>query len=38
MEKKETIKTHFDMHHGYGNLDKAISLLEKMREMNLDNM
>tara|TARA_B100000315_G_C14534051_1_gene567575 strand:- start:46 stop:843 length:798 start_codon:yes stop_codon:yes gene_type:complete len=27
-KKKETIKLHFDMHHGYGNLDKAISLLD----------
>jgi len=26
--KKETIKIHFDMHHGYGNLDRAISYLE----------
>jgi len=25
--KKQTIKLHFDMHHGYGNLDKAINLL-----------
>ena len=28
-KNSETIKIHFDMHHGYGNLDKAISLLEK---------
>ena len=27
--KKETIKFHFDMHHGHGNLDKAISLLDQ---------
>ena len=26
--KKETLKIHFDLHHGYGNLDKAISLLD----------
>jgi len=26
---KETIKVHFDMHHGYGNLNKAISLLDE---------
>ncbi len=26
-KNKETIKLHFDMHHGYGNLDKAINLL-----------
>lgn len=25
--KKQTVKLHFDMHHGYGNLDKAINLL-----------
>jgi len=28
-KKNETIKVHFDMHHGYGNLDKAINLLEE---------
>ena len=26
---KETIKVHFDMHHGYGNLSKAINLLDE---------
>ena len=26
--KKQTIKLHFDMHHGYCNLDKAIDLLD----------
>jgi len=26
-EKKQTIKLHFDMHHGYGNLDKAIDVM-----------
>jgi len=26
--KKENILLHFDMHHGYGNLDKAINLLD----------
>jgi hypothetical protein len=26
--KKQTVKLHFDMHHGYGNLDKAINLLK----------
>ena len=26
--KKQTIKVHFDIHHGFGNLDKAIDLLE----------
>jgi hypothetical protein len=25
---KQTIKLHFDMHHGFGNLDKAINLLD----------
>ncbi len=25
---KQTIKVHFDMHHGFGNLDKAIDLLD----------
>ncbi len=28
-ENYQTIKVHFDMHHGYGNLEKAIKLLEK---------
>ena len=27
-KKKQTIKLHFDMHHGYGNLDRAINLLD----------
>ena len=26
-KKKQTIKLHFDMHHGYGNLDKAIDVM-----------
>jgi hypothetical protein len=26
--RKQTVKLHFDMHHGYGNLDKAINLLD----------
>ena len=26
---KQNIKLHFDMHHGYGNLEKAINLLQK---------
>ena len=26
---KETINVHFDMHHGYGNLKKAINLLDE---------
>ena len=28
-EQKQTISLHFDMHHGYQNLDKAIQLLDK---------
>ena len=28
-KKKITIKTHFDMYHGHGNLDRAIELLNK---------
>ena len=32
-KNKQTIKLHFDMHHGYGNLEKAISKLDhKERE------
>ena len=27
--KKRSIKFHFDMHHGYGNLDKAIDVMDK---------
>jgi hypothetical protein len=27
-KRKQTVKLHFDMHHGYGNLDKAINLLD----------
>ena len=27
-KKKQTIKLHFDMHHGYGNLDKAIDVID----------
>lgn len=27
-KEKQTVKLHFDMHHGYGNLDKAINLLD----------
>ena len=26
---KETLSLHFDMHHGYGNLDKAINLIDE---------
>ena len=28
-DKYQNIKVHFDMHHGYGNLEKAIKLLDK---------
>ena len=28
LKKKHTIKLHFDMHHGYGVLDKAINLMD----------
>ena len=28
-KKKHTLKLHFDMHHGFGNLDKAINLIEE---------
>jgi hypothetical protein len=28
INKKQTLKLHFDMHHGYGNLDKAIDLMD----------
>ena len=28
-KKKQTVKLHFDMFHGYGNLDKAINFLER---------
>ena len=27
-EKKQSLKFHFDMHHGYGNLNKAINLID----------
>ena len=27
-EKKQTIQLHFDMHHGYGNLKKALDLVD----------
>ena len=29
IKKKQTIKLHFDMHHGHKNLDKAINLLDQ---------
>ena len=33
-KKKITIKVHFDMYHGYGNLDKAIDLLDNQNKEN----
>ena len=36
--KKHTIKLHFDMYHGYGNLDKAIKLLNHDEKKTLRNM
>ena len=36
--KKISIKVHFDMYHGFGNLDKAIDLLNDKDERNLDIM
>ena len=34
--KKETIKLHFDMHHGYGNLDKAINVMDEDDRYDFD--
>ena len=28
-QKKMTVKVHYDMYHGYGEMDKAIELLDK---------
>ena len=33
-----TIKIHFDMYHGYGNLDKAIDQLSNKDKENLENL
>ena len=38
MIKKQNIKLHFDMHHGYGILDKAINHLNKKREFYSKNL
>ena len=35
-ENHQTIKVHFDMHHGHGNLEKAIMLLEKEDREDFD--
>jgi len=35
-EKKHTIKLHFDMFHGYGNLDKAINLLNENEKKDFE--
>ena len=35
-ENYQTIKVHFDMHHGHGNLEKAIKLLEKEDRKDFD--
>ena len=29
-KEKQSIKLHFDMHHGYGNLDKAINFMKEV--------
>ena len=34
--KKETIKVHFDLHHGYGNLDKAINVMDEDDRYDFD--
>ena len=36
-KNKQTLKVHFDMHHGHGNLDKAVSLMNESErdEFNL---
>jgi len=36
MKKKHTIKLHFDMFHGYGNLDKAINLLNENEKKDFE--
>ena len=32
-----TVKVHYDMYHGYGEMDKAIELLDKETEKTLEN-
>mgnify|MGYP006135895185 FL=1 len=36
-EKKQTLALHFDMHHGYGNLDKAISVMDEKDRQEFKN-
>ena len=36
-EKKQTLALHFDMHHGYGNLDKAISVMDEKDRLDFKN-
>ena len=36
-KKKRTLKLHFDLYHGKGNLDKAISLLDESNKTNFKN-
>ncbi len=35
--KKQTVKLHFDMHHGYGNFDKAVNLLNNKDRVEFRN-
>ncbi len=36
-EKKQTLALHFDMHHGYGNLDKAINVMDEKDRLDFKN-
>ena len=36
-EKKQTLRLHFDMHHGYGNLEKAISVMDQNDKSDFTN-
>ena len=36
-EKKQSLALHFDMHHGYGNLNKAINLIEDEDRLDFSN-
>jgi len=36
-EKKQSLALHFDMHHGYGNLNKAINLIEDEDKLDFSN-
>ena len=35
--KKQNLYLHFDMHHGYGNLQKAISVMNKKDKLHFEN-